>query len=145
MLRRLECLAGVTHHGFEENDRSICCVLLDVGWLKSQLGHHIARLCAILEVRLIVLRPMNALAKLVSTNLHPLKKVSCLSHFILFVAAVHFFSEWNKKIKIFNLLISFARRNISELSSVRIILTFNTCENSFAMCLTLSSKLCTLG
>ncbi|THD22058.1 hypothetical protein D915_007172 [Fasciola hepatica] len=74
VLKRLERLDNIVRCDSEQEDPSICCVLLDVGWVKSQLGHHVAHLCAIREVRLVVLRPMQSLAKLTSSSLYPLKK-----------------------------------------------------------------------
>ncbi|VDP91711.1 unnamed protein product [Echinostoma caproni] len=80
----LENLSGSVQRATDQPDPQICCVLLDSGWLKSQLGHHVAHLCSIYGVRLIVLRPVQTLAKLMSTDLHTISRCIavgvCSSH-----------------------------------------------------------------
>ncbi|CAH8497286.1 unnamed protein product [Dicrocoelium dendriticum] len=50
------------------------CVLLDAEWITSQMGHHIAHLCADLGIRLVSVTPAGELASCLSTPLHPMKK-----------------------------------------------------------------------
>ncbi|CAL8075415.1 unnamed protein product [Calicophoron daubneyi] len=75
VMRRLEDLRIPADSTATYAEPYLSCVLLDAGWLSSQLGHHICHLCAESGVRLAAVRPVGSLAQLTSTDFRTLTRV----------------------------------------------------------------------